>query len=46
MSNPFHLAIPAGDLNIATTFYKNILGCTLGNKEEGKWIDIDFWVMN
>ena len=43
MSNPFHLAIPAGDLNIATTFYKNILGCTLGNKEEGKWIDNDFW---
>ena len=43
MSKPFHLAIPAGDLSIATNFYKNILGCKLGNKEEGKWIDVDFW---
>ena len=43
MSNPFHLAIPAGDLSIATNFYENILGCTLGNREEGKWIDVDFW---
>ena len=25
MSKPFHLAIPAGDLSIATNFYKNIL---------------------
>ena len=43
MSNPFHLAIPAGDLSIATKFYENILGCTLGNREESKWIDVDFW---
>jgi extradiol dioxygenase family protein len=43
MSNPFHLAIPAGDLGVATKFYENILGCTLGNREEGKWIDVDFW---
>ena len=43
MSKPFHLAIPAGDLNIATSFYKNILGCKLGNKEDGKWVDVDFW---
>ena len=43
MSNPFHLAIPAGDLSIATKFYENILGCKLGNREEGKWIDVDFW---
>ena len=43
MSNPFHLAIPAGDLSIATKFYENILGCTLGNREEGKWVDVDFW---
>ena len=42
MSNPFHLAIPAGDLSIATKFYENILGCKLGNREEGKWIDVDF----
>ena len=43
MSNPFHLAIPAGDLSVATKFYTNILGCKLGNGEEGKWIDVDFW---
>ena len=43
MSRPFHLAIPAGDLDIATSFYQNILGCKLGNREEGKWVDIDFW---
>ena len=43
MSNPFHLAIPAGDLSVATKFCENILGCTLGNREEGKWIDVDFW---
>ena len=43
MSNPFHLAIPAGDLSIATKFYENILGCKLGNKEDGKWVDVDFW---
>jgi len=42
MSKPFHLAIPAGDLSIATSFYKNILGCKLANKEEGKWVDVDF----
>ena len=43
MSNPFHLAVPAGDLSIATNFYEKVLGCKLGNREEGKWIDVDFW---
>ena len=43
MSNPFHLAVPAGDLSIATNFYEKILGCKLGNKEDGKWVDVDFW---
>ena len=43
MSRPFHLAIPAGDLDAATSFYQNVLGCKLGNKEEGKWVDVDFW---
>ena len=43
MSRPFHLAIPAGDLDIATSFYQNILGCKLGNRVEGKWVDVDFW---
>ena len=39
MSKPFHLAIPAGNLDTAIAFYKNILGCKLGNGEDGKWID-------
>ena len=43
MSKPFHLAIPAGNLDIAINFYKNILGCKLGNGEKDKWIDVDFW---
>ena len=43
MSNPFHLAVPAGDLSLAINFYEKILGCKLGNREEGKWIDVDFW---
>ena len=43
MSSSFHLAIPAGDLKKAESFYTNILGCKTGNREDGKWVDIDFW---
>jgi extradiol dioxygenase family protein len=43
VSNPFHLAIPAGDLSVATKFYTDVLGCKLGNGEQDKWIDVDFW---
>ena len=43
MSNRFHLAIPAGDLEKTIPFYTDILGCELGPKEENKWQDIDFW---
>ena len=43
MSSPFHLAIPAGDLSVATKFYTDVLGCKLGNGEVGKWVDVDFW---
>ena len=43
MSKPFHLAIPAKDLVKSAKFYVDILGCTTGNGEEGKWIDVDFW---
>ena len=43
MSSSFHLAIPAGDLNKAEAFYKDVLGCKTGNREDGKWVDIDFW---
>ena len=43
MSNSFHLAIPAGDLKDSIHFYVKILECKLGNREDGKWIDVDFW---
>ena len=46
MANRFHLAIPAGDLDIAMKFYCDLLGCNRGNSETGSrdsWIDIDFW---
>ena len=43
MSNPFHLALPAGDIDSTLKFYTEILGCKTGNKEKGKWVDIDFW---
>lgn len=43
MSNCLHLAIPAGDLEVAKKFYCDVLGCDTGNSEEGRWCDIDFW---
>ena len=43
MSATFHFAIPAGDLSVAEKFYVEVLGCTTGNQEKGRWIDIDFW---
>ncbi len=43
MSAIVHLAIPAGDLNRTVTFYTDVLGCTLGNSEEGRWVDVNFW---
>jgi uncharacterized protein len=43
MSNPFHLALPAGDIDNTLKFYTEVLGCKIGNREKGKWVDIDFW---
>ena len=43
MSNTFHLAVPAGDLASTIPFYTEVLGCATGNREVGKWIDINFW---
>ena len=43
MSNSFHLALPAGDIETAEKFYTEVLGCKTGNREKGKWVDIDFW---
>lgn len=43
MSNILHLAIPAGDLKKTMAFYTDVLGCKIGNGEEGRWQDINFW---
>jgi hypothetical protein len=46
MANRFHLAIPAGDIDVALKFYCNILGCKRGMAEfkyPDAWADIDFW---
>ncbi|WP_017932369.1 VOC family protein [Robiginitomaculum antarcticum] len=43
MSAIVHLAIPAGDLAVTVKFYTDIFGCTLGNREEGRWVDVNFW---
>jgi len=42
MKNPFHLAIPVNDLNKATDFYENILGCQRG-RESNSWIDFNLF---
>ena len=42
MSNRFHLAIAAGNLDVAIDFYCGLLGCQKGNSECG-WVDINFW---
>ena len=43
MSAIVHLAIPAGDLKKTLPFYTDVLGCTLGNSEEGRWQDVNLW---
>ena len=46
MINRFHLAIPAGDLDLAIKFYCDILGFTRGKAEfkyPDAWADINFW---
>ena len=43
MSNSFHVALPAGNLHKAEEFYTQILGSKRGNRQKGKWVDVDFW---
>ena len=46
MTSRFHLAIPAGDLDVAIKFYCDILGCHRGKAEfkyPDAWADINFW---
>ncbi|MBL4788320.1 MAG: VOC family protein [Kordiimonadaceae bacterium] len=43
MSAILHLAIPAGDLETTVKFYTDVFGCTLGNSEKGRWVDVNLW---
>lgn len=38
----FHLAIPVANLEEATKFYTEVLGCKVGRTAD-KWVDIDFF---
>jgi len=40
--NPFHLAIPVGDLRAAEAFYCGLLGCAKG-RTASRWTDLDFF---
>jgi len=42
MTLPFHLAIPVHDLDAASRFYGDLLGCRRG-RFSSHWIDWDFW---
>lgn len=39
---PFHLAIPVHDINLAACFYGEVLACEKGRSCE-EWIDWNFW---
>ena len=43
MSSTFHLAIEVGDIELATKFYVDILGCEASDEELPNWVDINFW---
>ena len=43
MNITFHLAINVNDIEKSKRFYCEILGCELGDYEEGKWQDVNFW---
>jgi uncharacterized protein len=44
---PFHLAFPVHDLDVARTFYRDVLGCGEGRSSDPStgsgWIDFDFF---
>lgn len=40
--NPFHLAIPVGDLQQTREFYREILECKEGRSSDS-WVDFDFF---
>ena len=40
--NPFHLAIPVGNLSACRSFYREVIGCEEGRSDE-KWVDFNFY---
>jgi len=40
--NPFHLAIPVHDIELARDFYLNTLGCSEG-RSDSRWVDFNFF---
>ncbi len=42
MIQPFHLAIPVHDIEVARHFYGTVLGCSEG-RSDTKWIDFNFF---
>jgi len=40
--NPFHLAIPVHDIELARDFYLNTLGCHEG-RSDSQWVDFNFF---
>jgi extradiol dioxygenase family protein len=40
--NPFHLAIPVHDIELARRFYKDLLNCKEGRSDR-HWVDFDFY---
>jgi len=39
---PFHLAVPVYDVELARTFYREVLGCPEGRSSEN-WVDFDLY---
>jgi extradiol dioxygenase family protein len=40
--NPFHVAIPVHDVELARKFYTEVLGCPEGRSSE-HWVDLDLY---
>lgn len=40
--NPFHLAIPVHDIELARGFYLDVLGCHEG-RSDSQWVDFNFF---
>lgn len=40
---PFHLAFPVTDLEATRTFYRDMLGCSIGREDPGRWIDFELF---